>query len=99
MKTLDRMVQFLRVRKVISYGELSDGVLATLGILSFLSASYWGLMLGDVVPGFVSDVNELGVSWPAVGWALVLGGFGVSVWFFGCIAARCHSILYDRWFK
>lgn len=56
-------------------------------------------MLGDVVPDFIKIVNGNSASLTAFGLAVVLGGLGISVWFLDCIAARCHTLLYEHWFK
>jgi uncharacterized membrane protein len=99
MKILDKAVKSITRRKKSSFEELNDWVLALLGALTFLVAGYWGLMLSKVVPEFIKAVNTHGISLFAIGLALLLGGFGISVWFFGCIAARSHTLLYERWFK
>ena len=99
MKFLDKAARFLTRRKKKTFDELNDWFHAVLGVLAFLVAGYWGLMLGDVVPEFIKIVNENGISLMAIGLAMLLGGFGISVWFFGCISARCHALLYERWFK
>ncbi|WP_417527519.1 hypothetical protein [Marinomonas shanghaiensis] len=99
MKVLDKVAGFLTRRKKKTFEELNDWLLAILGVAAFLVAGYWGLMLGDVVPDFIKIVNGNGASLTAFGLAVLLGGFGISVWFFGCIAARCHALLYERWFK
>ena len=99
MKVLDSVTGFITRNKKRSFEELSDWMLAVLGVVAFLVAGYWGLMLGEAVPGFIKETNQTGISLPAVGLGLLLGGFGLSVWFFGCIAARCHALLYERWFK
>lgn len=99
MKVLDKAVRFITRRKKNAFEELNDSFLAVLGVLAFLVAGYWGLMLGDVVPEFIKIVNENGISLMAIGLGMLLGGFGISVWFFGCISARCHALLYERWFK
>lgn len=99
MKVLDKAVRFFTRRKKKTFEELDDFLLAVLGVLAFLVAGYWGLMLGDVVPEFIKIVNENGISLMAIGLALLLGVFGITVWFFGCISARCHTLLYERWFK
>lgn len=99
MKVLDKAASFLTRRKKKTFEELDDWLLAVLGRVAFLVAGYWGLMLGDVVPDFIKIVNKNGLSPTAIGLTLLLGGFGISVWFFGCIAARCHTLLYERWFK
>ncbi|AEF98507.1 hypothetical protein [Methylomonas methanica] len=99
MRILNEAVHFFTRKKKSHFDELNDWVLAILGVLSFLVAGYWSLMLSNVVPDFVKITNDVGISIRAVGLALLLGGFGLTVWFFGCIAARCHSLLYERWFK
>lgn len=99
MKVLNKIASFVTRRKKKTFEELNDWLLTALGVSAFLVAGYWGLMLSDVVPSFIKVVNENGVSLFAAGFALLLGGFGISVWFFGCIAARCHTLLYERWFK
>jgi hypothetical protein len=99
MKILDSVTGFITRNKKRSFEELSDWMLAVLGVVAFLVAGYWGLMLSEAVPGFIKETNQTGISLPAVGLGLLLGGFGLSVWFFGCIAARCHTLLYERWFK
>ena len=99
MKVLNKAASFLTRRRKKSFEDLNDWLLAVLGMSAFLVAGYWGLMLSDVVPEFIKIVNGNGISLTAVGLAMLLGGFGISVWFFGCIAARCHTLLYERWFK
>lgn len=99
MKVLNKAASFVSRRRKNSFEELNDLLLTVWGISVFFVAGYWGLMLSDVVPEFINIVNENGISLTAVGLAMLLGGFGVSVWFFGCIAARCHTLLYERWFK
>lgn len=100
MKVLDKAASFITTRrKKKTFEEFNDWLLAVLGVLAFLVAGYSGLMLGEVVPDFIKIVNENGVSLIAVGLVMLLGGFGISVWFFGCIAPRCHALLYERWIK
>nr|AMP54059.1 hypothetical protein [uncultured bacterium] len=92
MKVLDSVTGFITRNKKRSFEELSDWMLAVLGVVAFLVAGYWGLMLSEAVPGFIKETNRTGISLPAVGLGLLLGGFGLSVWFFGCIAARLSHI-------
>jgi len=99
MKILDKAVRFITRRKKKTLEELNDCLLSLVGLLAFLVAGYWGLMLGEVVPEFIKVVNKDGLSPVAIALAIFLGGFGLCVWFFGCIAARCHTLLYERWFK
>lgn len=99
MKILDKATSLFTQRNKKTFEELNDWVLAVLGAAAFLAAGYWGLMLSNVVPDFIRIANENSISILTIGLALLLGGFGISVWFFGCIAARCHTVLYERWFK
>ena len=99
MKILNKVASLITQRKKKTFEELSDGLLAVLDCSTFLVAGYFGLILGDLVPDFIKIVNENGLSLLASLLALLLGGFGISFWFFGCIAARCHTLLYERWFK
>jgi type IV secretory pathway TrbD component len=99
MKIFDKAVSYLSRGNKNTFDELNDWFVAFFGAIAFLVAGYWGLMLTEVVPEFIKVVNQHGISLFSIGLACLLGGFGVSVWFFGCIAARCHTLLYDRWFK
>ncbi len=99
MKILNEAVRVVTRREKKTFAEVSDWILAIFGVVAFMVSGYWGLMLGDVVPDFVKIVNKEGLSLSAIGLAILLGGFGITVWFFGCIAARCHTLLYERWFK
>ena len=92
--------------KVLSFGkkkELSDfpkWTLAILGAVSFLIASYFGLMFAEVVPDFVKKTNQLSIlNIRFFGIVLILGICAIAAWVSGCIAARCHTILFESWFK
>lgn len=89
-----------RRRRRYHFEDMPDWALALLGGASFLVAGYWGLALTDVVPGFIKTVNKVGyvdVLGGAVGVLLLM--LSIQLWLFGTIAARCHSLLFDRWFK
>ena len=99
MKILDKAARVITKRKKRRFDELNNLFLAIMGILAFFIAGYWGLMLGEVVPQLIKVVNKNGISPNAIGLTLFLGSFGIIFWFFGCVAARCHSLLYERLFK
>ncbi|RTE86366.1 MULTISPECIES: hypothetical protein [Gammaproteobacteria] len=99
MAQLDKLAQIITRRKAKKLSELNSGILAIIGSGSFLIAGYWGLMLSTVVPDMVKATNEHGLPPLAIGIWLLLGGYSAIVWYFGCIASRCHSLLYERWFK
>ena len=99
MKQLDRLAHLITVRRKRNFAEMHWSLLALLGSLSFLVAGYWGLALSAVIPGLIETTNKYGLPPIAVGSWFLVAIYSVGVWYFGCIASRCHTILYDRWFK
>lgn len=99
MKQLDKLAHLITGRRKRNFIEMHWSLLALLGGLSFLVAGYWGLALSAVVPNLVDATNKFGLPPIAVGLWLLVGIYAVGVWYFGCIASRCHTVLYDRWFK
>jgi hypothetical protein len=99
MKQLDKLANLLTGRRKRNFDEMHWSLLSAIGAASFLVAGYWGLALSQVVPILIEATNMHGLPPLAVGlWALI-GTYAIIVWYFSCIAARCHSILYERWFK
>lgn len=89
-----------RNRKRSPISEMPTWLLVSLGGGAFLVSGYTGLALKDLVPVWISTVNRIGyidAIGTALGFLLLL--WGIVFWFFSCIAARCHGVLYDRWFK
>lgn len=72
--------------------------LVLLGIPSFLISAYWLLVLGDIAPELARDTNSNGLTVDhALTW-LGLGAIALVAWVFGCLAARCNTLLYERHF-
>ena len=99
MKQLDRFALFVTQRRKRNFADFHWSLLVVLGGLSFLVAGYWGLALSNIVPSLISATNKFGLPPLAIGLWLLVGIYAVAVWYFGCIASRCHAVLYDRWFK
>ena len=99
MKHLDKLASKISRRDKKKFSELDSPILAILGAASFIIAGYWGLMLSTVVPDLIDATNEHGLPPLAIRIWLLLALFSAIVWYFGCIASRCHSLLYERWFK
>ncbi len=99
MKLLDALSKAFTQRETRPFNSLHSLVLAIIGVGAFIVAGYWGLMLKEVVPELIKATNSAGITLPAIALWSLLSIYAAGVWFFGCIAARCHSILYDRWFK
>jgi len=99
MGQLDTLAGIIDRRNRKKFSELHSAILAVLGAASFLIAGYWGLMLSTVVPDLIEATNEHGLPPFAIGLWLLLAVYSAIVWYFGCISSRCHSLLYERWFK
>lgn len=97
MRVLNKLISYTTKQNKTKFEDFHDIFLIVLGIPSFLIAGYWGVMLGSVIPKIIKIVNEKGLDFDAI--PLALSFFALGVWFFGCIAARCHSLIYERWFK
>lgn len=82
------------------FSEMPQWLLVILGGGAFLVAGYVGLALKELVPSWISTVNKIGyfdTLGTAIGGLLLI--WGGAFWFFSCVAARCHGLLYERWFK
>lgn len=99
MKVLDGIARVLSQGKQKTFEELPSWILVIMGTLTFLTASYPGLMFAEVVPDFIKKVNEVGVTAAATGIAIILALYAIPTWVFGCVAGRCHTVLYERYFK
>lgn len=80
------------------FSDLHWSLLVFMGGLSFLVAAYWGLALSKLVPNLIETTNKFGLPPLALKLWLIIAIYAAGTWFFGCIASRCHSILYERWF-
>jgi len=96
---LRNIIDFYKERKRTYFEDLNDWALALGGVISFLVAGYFGLVLSGIVPNFVKIINQSSITKEAIVIGLLLGFYGLIFWFFGCIAARCHSLIYERWFR
>ena len=98
--TMKGLIDRWRNRKRYPFAEMPAWLLVYIGGSAFIVAGYVGLALHDLVPAWMSTVRKVGY-FDAI--ATVSGLFllycGAVLWFFSSIAARCHSVLYDRWFK
>lgn len=91
--------KFLPRYKAKKFEEAPSWVLAMLGVPCFLMASYFTLMFAAVLPDLIKATNgrEINLSQAAALWSL-LAPYAAIVWLSGCIAKRCHDLLYKRWF-
>ena len=98
---MNRFLQSLRNLQVVlrrPLAEWDSWALAILGATTFCIAGYWGLTIKAVIGELIHATNDAGITLMAlVLWGLV-GMRGVVIWVFGCIAARCHLVLFARHF-
>ncbi|WP_076466130.1 hypothetical protein [Marinobacterium stanieri] len=99
MQLFKRIAASFLTRRTRHLHDLSDWVLAPLGTIAFLIAGYWTMAVTEVLPDLVTTTNQTGLTWIGVAAFTFLGGQGLTIWFYGCLAARCHSILFDRHFR
>ena len=99
MKLLDSFSKSITRKKEKQFKDLHGLLLCLLGASAFLVAGYLGLMLKDVVPPLITATNKAGFSSFALKFWLLFGCYALALWFVGCIAARCHAVQYERWFK
>ena len=99
MSKLKCCVAWVLNRKAKSLSDIENGLAVALGSALFCISSYFGYGLSKLVPQLIDATNKYGVSWAILGLWLIVAFFAISVWVFGCVAARCHSTLYGRWFK
>ncbi|MFT4103111.1 MAG: hypothetical protein QM674_19170 [Burkholderiaceae bacterium] len=88
-----------RDRKRYPFSEMPAWLLVTIGGGAFLGASYHGFVLKGAVPSWLATVNQIG-HFDAIGTAIGMHllVLGVAPWVLSRLAARCHRVLYDRWF-
>lgn len=81
------------------YRDLKSYWLVILGIPSFLVAGYLGYVVKGATERLILPTNEQGVNMEALTLWAFIGVLALGVWMFGCIAARCHLELFERWFS
>ena len=79
--------------------EVHTVILALIGALAFIVATYYGFILNKHIPSLIDATNTEGITVMAIGLWSIMGIIAIVMWFYGCIAARCHGIIYDRMFK
>jgi hypothetical protein len=73
--------------------------LVLLGGPTFLVAAYYGWFFSMTMPDFVTKLSQQGPSFSMAKAGLELVAQAAVTWINACIAARCHAVLYERWFK
>lgn len=100
MSHMDRLVSLLTPgQEKRTLAEVHAFFLVLLGAFSFIVAGYWGMALSAVVPDLIAKTNKFGLPPLAIGAWFLIGIYAAIAWYFGCIASRCHSVLYEKWFK
>jgi hypothetical protein len=99
MNLLSRLVGYVSFGRKRNFADLPSWLLSILGAAAFLVASYLALMMANIMPNFVQSVNKDGMRSAYLVLSLWLGFYAVAGWFCGCVAARCHELLFSRRFK
>lgn len=99
MKLMDYIAKLISRNKFSKFLEISSPMAVLLGVPSFLISGYCGLFLSKFVPLLIDATNTHGFSVLGVVLWLAAGLLAILVWIFGCIATRCHTVLYECWFK
>ena len=87
------------VHSLSSFDDLKSWVLVVIGVFCFLLAGFLGMILTDQMRGMIRAFDEVGIDgYVAVITIVVSMCLGAAMWFSGCVAARCHAVLYRRWF-
>ncbi|MDT3721968.1 hypothetical protein [Pseudomonas oryzihabitans] len=99
MRVIKNARAAFQARREWQLHEMNDWLLAALGGASFLIAGYWSMAVKDVLPPLVRATNQHGLNLSAAAAFAFLAGLGVTVWFHGTLAKRCHEILKERHFR
>ena len=99
MKMMNYIATLISRNKFSKFGEVNSPMAVLLGVPSFLVSGYCGLFLSKFVPSLIDATNAHGFSALGIALWLAAGLLAFLVWVFGCIATRCHTVLYERWFK
>ncbi|WP_072458301.1 hypothetical protein [Pseudomonas sp. NFACC49-2] len=79
--------------------DLSDWMLAFIGVPSFLVGSFYLWVVTTTTPELLTLSRDHGLPVSAVLAFVFLGGLALSSWFFLTVARRCSELLYERNFK
>jgi hypothetical protein len=94
-----KIYDYFKKQEKTKYRDLESYWLVALGIPSFLVAAYLGYLVKGATERLIPPTNEYGISIESLTLWAFIGIFALGVWMFGCIAARCHLELFDRWFS
>ena len=81
------------------YEEIGMVSKIIIGITSFLLSSIMTVIVAEVIDEYLATINNVGFNKVTIVLGVILGLLGAAIWYFGCVAARCHSLLYVKWFK
>lgn len=81
------------------FDQLGEWGLAALGAPAFLVSSFFLYVITQLWPEIDKSALHLGFTVNLAICLLPVGGFAVVAWLFGCIALRCHNLLFERLFQ
>jgi len=89
----------IEAKRPNKFEVIPSAFLVLLGGPTFLVAAYFGWFFSTTMPGFAAELSQHGPSVPMAMAGLELLAQAAVTWINACIAARCHAVLYERWFK
>ncbi|MBI3102241.1 MAG: hypothetical protein HYY98_11910 [Burkholderiales bacterium] len=57
------------------------------------------MAVAKILPVMVIATNRHGLTSSGAAVFAILGSLGLVIWFYGCLAARCHAVLFERHFR
>lgn len=99
MSHINNVLAKLSAGRKKNFEEIHSAYLVVIGLLAFIAGGGLGFQLSSIASAMLEETVEASMSMPmAEAWCLV-GVLSIPLWYFGCLATRCHTLLYERWFK
>lgn len=93
-----RLAQRLHKFKRTPFKNRSSWLIAPLGGAAGVCTLYYAKVLTEVTPPLIEATNKAGLTWLGLALWVIVGLLAVQMWFHGCVAKRCHEVLYKRMF-
>ena len=99
MKLMNIIIQFTSQRKLHEFEDAKDLEVILIGVPFFVFSCLIGYYLNKFISAMINATATHGISVSIGVWWLAIAFLACVFWVFSCIATRCHSMLYERWFK
>ena len=99
MKLINLIIQFTSQRKIHEFEDADNLEVTMISVPFFVFAYLIGYYINKFIPAMINATATDGISVSIIAWWVAIAFFACLFWIFSCIATRCHSVLYERWFK